>query len=55
MKLTQYKSYSIYETGNELFRFAFMRVTYAHGNSEQGTANTLEEAKQKIDELEQAK
>jgi hypothetical protein len=55
MNHTQYKNYSIYETGNELFRFAFMRDTYTHGSNEQGAANTLEEAMQKIDKLESAK
>ena len=55
MNFTQYKNYTIYETGNSLFKFAFVSDGYSHGNDQQGHADTLEQARQKIDELEQAK
>jgi len=55
MNYTQYKNYTIYETGNSLFKFAFVSDGYSHGNDQQGHADTLEQARQKIDELEQTK
>ena len=59
MNYTKYKTkqnnWHIYETGNSLFKFAFVSDGYSHGNDQQGHADTLEQARQKIDELEQAK
>lgn len=55
MNYTQYKNYTIYETGNSLFKFAFMSDAYTHGSGKQGHADTLDQAKQKIDEMEQSK
>ena len=54
MNYTQYKNWHIYENLNRLYPFAFFHEDFEI-NHKQGYANTLAEAKQKIDELENPK
>jgi len=51
MNYTKYGKWHIYENMNNLYPFAFFHNEF-HENQKQGFANTLDEAKSKIDELE---